>query len=295
MEDEYKAELRRKLETGEISQELYDEIMKRWSVSEQGKEEKKETESKSGTASTKEGETKISGSGHLSSVVAKNFEISGSGHISGIVDVDYMEVSGSGKIAGDITVSGDLEASGSLVAERSITAGTIDSSGSLKAGSIKARELESSGSLHVYGNIDVESMDLSGGCIAENITCKNLESSGVLSAKEIKGIELDISGGIRVDTVECESFSMSIEGYTHRNNIGKLVCKDVQIESGKRFFKSSVDIDEIICQTASLESVRAKRVIGEEVVIGDGCEIDYVEAKVIKTSGDAVVKEKKNL
>ena len=293
MENSYSEELRRKLESGEISQGLYDEIMKRWGSQESKTEEEKEQFSENDQA--REGTTSISGSGHLSNVISEILKISGSGHVSGYVDVDTMKVSGSGHVEGNISVSGELETSGSLASGGSIKAGSIDSSGSLKAQSIKAENIDSSGSLRVDGDIEAQTMDISGSCVAENVVCDDFECSGMLKAKTLKGSGVEISGGIRVDSVECDSFYMSIDTSTNRNTIGKLICTEAKIETRRRFFKSSVEIDELVCKEADLESVKAKKVVGDEVVVGNGCEIDYVEARVLKTSGDAVIREKKIL
>lgn len=291
MEDKYIEELRKKLENGDISQELFDEISRRW----QGKkEEDSESSSETGSKSPeKQGTTSVSGSGHFSSVTAEYFRISGSGHVSGKVDVDNMSVSGSGKVGDDIKVSNILETSGSLKADRLVEAGTIESSGSLHAGSIKAGTIESSGSLKIADGIEAKKIDISGSCTAESVTGDELDCSGVIKSEKVKGGQIRISGGIHSETVECENFEMSMEGGSFRSRITKLIAGTVKITSRKRFFKSSLEIEELVCREAHLEFVKAQSVKADEVVVGDGCEIDYVEAKVIKTSGDSVIKEKK--
>lgn len=293
MEDNYIEELKKKLESGDISQELFDEITRRWNSSSDSKPQ--DNEEKTSDSEERKGTTKISGSGHLSSVTSEYLRISGSGHVSGKVNVDNMSVSGSGKIEDDIFVAQTLEASGSLKASKSIEADTIETSGSLRAGNIKAGTIDTSGSLKVETDIVARELESSGSCSATSIVCDQLESSGVLEAESVTGKNIEISGAIRADTVECETFNMSIEGTSHRNSIKKLNAKEVKITSRKRFFKSTIDIDEITCKEGYLESVKAKKVVADEVVVGDGCVIDYVEARVIKTSGDAVIKEKKVL
>lgn len=293
MEDKYIEELKKKLESGDISQELFDEITRRWgnekSVS--SREERDSAETPGG----RKGITKISGSGHLSDVTSEYFKISGSGKVSGKVNVDNMSVSGSGHVEDDITVSQTLETSGSLRALKRIEAETIETSGSLRAGSIKAGTIESSGSLKVEEGIVAREMEISGSCQTGSITADSLESSGSLEAETITGKDIEISGAIRADTVDCDSFSMSVDGGSHRNSIRKLNAGEVKITARRRFFKSTIDIEEITCTEGYLESVKAKKVIADEVVVGDGSVIDYVEARVIKTSGDAVIKEKKVL
>jgi hypothetical protein len=247
------------------------------------------------TGEERKGIIKLSGSMHMSEVTAEYLKISGSGDVSGKVSVDNMSVSGSCSVGGDIFVSHNLEASGSLRAKKLIEVETIEISGSLRAGSIRAGSLDSSGSLKVEGNIAAREMDTSGSCHAVNITSDTLESSGSLEVENISGKDIKIYGAIRAETVDCEMFTMLVDGGSHRKSIGKLNAGEVKISPRRKFFKSTIEIGEITCREGSLESVRARKVVADKVVIGDGCVIDYVEAKVIKTSGDAVIKEKKVL
>lgn len=291
MEGKMIEELKRKLENGEISQELYEEIMRRWNHDDTSTAPTDETTNEDDRV--REGDTRISGSGHLSNVVSETFRISGSGHVSGYVDVREMKVSGSGKFQGDISVSETLESSGSLKAEKKIVAGNIDSSGSIRAQSIEAKHIDSSGSLRVDQSITGEEMDVSGSCTAESITVDKLESSGSLHVKELKGKDVEITGSFEAETVECENFDMSMDSFSHRNSIKKLIAKNVKIKNRRWRSRSSIEIDEMVCENANLESVKAKSVKGDEVIIGDGCEIDHVEARIIKTSGDALIRDKK--
>ncbi len=291
MEDKYMEELKRKLEQGEISQALFDEIKRRWTDKSTGKAEDEDKDEKK--PSEKKGTTSISGSGHFSNVTAEYLRISGSGQVSGEVDVDSMTVSGSGKVGGRIKVSNILETSGSLRAQAEIEADSIESSGSLHAGRIKANMVDSSGSLKVEQAIEAKKLDVSGSCVAGNIISEEFDCSGMLKTEDVKGGSVRISGVIKAESVDCRNFEMSMEGGPLRSQIGKLHADTVKISSRKRFFRSSIEIGEIKCKTGSFEYVKAERVIADEVVVGNGSEIDYVEAKVIKTSGDAVIKEKK--
>lgn len=295
MDDTYRMELKKKLESGDISRELYDEIMKRWDSSDSEGKGASEDDTGNRESRGRESETRVFGSSRMSEVSSDSFDVAGSARVSGNVDVGEMSVAGSIRVEGEVKVEGDLDSSGSLVAEKSITAGNIDSSGSLRAESIRARMLDSSGVVRVKGEIESDSMDVSGSCEAEKITSKAIESSGVITAKEIRSTSIDISGGITADTVECDEFTMSLDGYTSRNRIGTLKCREISIEGGRRFRKDIIEVEEITCETAYLESVRAKKISGGEVTLGDGCEVDYVEARVIKTSGDAVIRERKIL
>lgn len=293
MDEKYIEELRKKLENGDISQELYDEISKRWknSVSETHHEETPHRENEP----ERTGTTKVSGSGRFSNVTSEYFKVSGACHVEGDVDVENMTVSGSARVDGNVKVIDILEASGSVRVDKRMEIGTLDASGSVKGGSIKANTLETSGLLKVDKDIEAVTLDVSGSCSAESVTCEKLECSGMLVSPTVKGKIITISGGIKSDSVECETFEMQVEGSPHRKGIGVLNADEVSVKSRKRLLRSSstIDIDEINCKNAYLESVHSKRVIGEEVIVGDNSVIDYVEAKVIKTTGNAEIKEKK--
>lgn len=292
MDGKYLEELRRKLESGDISQELFDEINRRWKT---GRTEEPE-ENKTETPKPKErtGTTNISGSGRFSEVTSEYLKISGSGHVTGNVDVENMTVSGSGNVGGDINVANVLEISGSLRSDGKIEAGTLDSSGSIRARSITAGDLGISGSLKIDDNIQAKNIEVSGSCSAESIEGQDLECSGIVRAGKVKSPMIKITGGIRSDSVESEDFEMAMEG-GFDSKIGKLKSGSVKIFSKRRFFRSSVSIHDLQCECADIEYVKAGRITADEVVIGDGCEVDYVEAKIIKTSGNAVIKEKKIL
>lgn len=293
MDNKYIEELKKKLESGDITQELYDEISKRWNNS--NSIELPEEANEEDTNSRRTGTTRVSGSGRFSNVTSEYFKVSGACNVEGFVDVENMTVSGSAKIEGPLKVIDILEASGSLKADLTIEVGTLDASGSVRAGEIKAKIIESSGSLKAERGIEAETMDIAGSCSAETISSETLECSGMLSALTVRGKSIVISGGIKTDSVECETFEMQIEGSPHRKGIGKLKADEVNIRSRKRFLRgnASIEIDEIDCKNAYLESVHARRVTGDEVIVGDNSVIDYVEAKVVKTTGNAEIHEKK--
>lgn len=299
MDDEMKEKLREKLEKGEISREFYDDLMKRWGSESQEKTEQKEPEQESEVGSDRGDKTSvyhISGAGNLGDVIGKELSVAGSGKVTGTVDVDEMSVSGSASVKGDVKVRGDLEVSGSLKLEESAEVDSLDVSGSFRAKNLKARSVDSSGWLSIEKKAELGSLDCSGSARFEDLTCDEISSSGSLKAARIKGTDIEIHGTIVSDEIECRDFELEVYGgwSASHSEIRSLKADDVEIGTHISFFrKGMVSIDEIQCKTADLEGVKARKVIGDEVVIGDSCEIDYVEAKVLKVSENAVVKERK--
>ena len=89
-----------------------------------------------------------------------------------------------------------------------------------------------------------------------------------------------------------------MELYGQSSRIKTLEADAVEIKYGRgrlfdRFFLRQVEISEIHCKRASLEGVISKSVWGDEIFVGSGCEIDYVEAKNIHISDGGIVKDKK--
>lgn len=256
-----KRKLKEKLDKGTISQDLYDEIVKRWDTTEDDEQkekdsgEKKENQEKSERTST----VSVMGLGKFDDVFARELRVSGSVKVSGNVDVLEMEVSGAASVEGNVKVSGELDVSGYLLTGGSIVSNSVD-----LAGRLKAEEMES----------------------------KKIDSSGWLTVKKrIKAESVDIDGIIDCEIVDCNSIDINLG--SNRGKIGVLRCDRVNItRQWRRFHSASIEIDEITCRTADLEGVKAKKIVGEDIILGDGCEVDYVEAATLKVSENAVVKKK---
>lgn len=224
-----KRKLKERLDKGAISQDLYNEITKRWiSTEDEGERKERSSDQKNEDHETSEKSSTVNvmGLGKFGDVYAKKLWVSGSVKVSGNIDVLEMKVSGAASVGCDVKVSSDLE-----------IAGMLRTGGSIKA--------------------DV----------------------------------IDINGVIESEGVDCNSIKINL-GST-RGKIVTLHCDTVHISrQWRRFYSASIRIDEITCRTADLEGVKAKRIVGENVILGDGCDVDYVEASTLKLSENAVVRKK---
>jgi cytoskeletal protein CcmA (bactofilin family) len=261
MDEDLKRKMKEKLDQGIITQELYDEILTRWKTTqdEDNKKEKNPEEKHENKEHERNSTVNVMGLGKFDDIYAKELTVSGSVKVSGNVDVSNMDVSGAASIGGNITLSGDLDISGSLVAG---------------------------------GSISCESLDLAGSLKAEELVSGKIDSSGWLTIKKgIKAEIINIDGAIESDGVDCNSIQIDIS--STRGKITKLLCNTVNIRRQRRIFRSaSIKIDEITCKTAELEGVIAKSIIGDDVTLGDGCEVDYVEASTLKMSENAIVRKR---
>lgn len=291
MTEDINEKLEKMLESGEITRDMFDEMKSRWNDGSPPEvEETTHEEEKGGQNRTV---IRISGSGVLSSPKAHEIHISGSGRVQGSVEADIMSISGSAKVEGSVSVKEKLTSSGSLRAGGDILSEKIDSSGALEARSVKASTLKTSGGTKVENGIEAEKMSSSGMLTASTVICGDLNISGTMKAETIKGGKMRIHGAIVSAEVEAESFELESMGWG--TSIDRLAADSIVITSRKRLLLSGrqVDIVEIRGKKVDLENVNCGRIFAEAAVIGDSCNVDYVEAREISISEGANVKEKK--
>ncbi|MGP6240465.1 hypothetical protein ACNF40_08715 [Cuniculiplasma sp. SKW4] len=309
MDRERSERLRKMLENGEISQEMYDEILKRWNQSGQGEKDGGNEEKEKEGSTDRSDRVEISGSGKFSAIYSKSVSVSGFLTVEGDLDSEGLDVSGGCIVHKNLLCSGVLKSSGSIRIEGNMTAGNVDSSGSIRVnGSVNSGELELSGLLTAR-SLTCTDGEISGSArIEENIEANTLDSSGSLTAKAIKCTTLKSSGSTKCENIGCEdayilgkiesksiiSRTFNMEIYNANSNVGELRAEVVNIEARRRrFLAGEASFQKIICKKAQMEFTTAKYVYGDEIFIGEGCKIDYVEARSITVSEKAKVKEKK--
>lgn len=294
MDAEMREKLDRLLEKGEIDREMYDEMMKRWSEGTgEGEEEKARDTDEKKEPGDKGDVIKISGYGKLADAKAHQLLISGSGRISGEVEVDIFDASGSATVDGRIRVRDRMSVSGSLKAGSSIEGGTIAISGGVTGKSIRCRVLATSGGMDISGDIEAETLRLTGRVSAERISADLLEGMGTAKAGSIRGGRIKIRGAINADEVRATDFMLESMGWSTR--IGSIEAETVVISSRRRLRLTGgvPEIKEIKGERVEIENARCGRIVAGEAIIGDNCEVGYVEAKKISVSRKSSVKEKK--
>lgn len=309
MDSERRERLRKMLESGEISQEMYDEILKRWNQSGHDETDSGHEEKVREKGTDRSDRVEISGSGKFSSIYSKSVSVSGSLSVEGDLDSDEMDVSGGCIVRKNLLCSDLLKSSGSIRVEGNMTAGRVDSSGSIKvngsvnsgkldlsglltARSLKCTDGQISGSARIEENIEAHTLDASGSLSGKTINCKTLKSSGSTKSENVRCEDAYILGKIESKSIISGTFTMEI--YNANSSVGELRADIVNIEARRRrFLAGEARFDRIICKKAQIEFTIAKHVYGDEIFIGEGCKIDYVEAKSITVSEKAKVNEKK--
>ncbi|MEF8874107.1 MAG: hypothetical protein V5A88_05495 [Candidatus Thermoplasmatota archaeon] len=290
-EDKMLEKLDERLAKGEISEELYKEILSRYQKDE-GKEknvedideevdidieeleerekEKEETESVEHSSADDHEKTRrvsISGATKIDGCNCEIFRAAGASKVNGEMRADDAKASGATKIDGDVYV------------------GTLKSSGALKvSGKTEGERLKLDGSSKFKRGLKVERIDFSG----------SFKVQGDVNCDIVKG-----SGSINIrDTLKGEEISLGVSG---KSKIKKIEGGDVVVESeGLGFFfglgkSGSLEVESIRGDDIYLENTKAKNVTGDKVVIGQGCKIDTVKAKDLKVHESATVGNKQSL
>lgn len=172
-------------------------------------------------------------------VKAQSFEISGASEIKGSVDAEYMKISGASEINGDVTTK-DIRVSGSSEIKGALRAETVTLKGACEIEKdCEAEDFKAYGGFEIKGLLNAGNIEIKiwGGC----------------SVKEIGGEKIDIRIG-----------NEGVFGFTKM--ISMFFSKPKGLET------DLIEGDEIY-----LEETKAKVVRGNNIVIGEGCEIELVE------------------
>jgi len=219
----------------------------------------------------------ISGAGRIAPGEYENIHISGSGKLSGLVRCASLHASGAAH-GEELDCKNELAASGSCSFDRDIRCGSLRASGSFRCGgNATVREkLRCSGSARISGNIRCGELKVSGSLSAENdIEAEAVNVSGSLNCKGLLNAE---------EIYICTWEGMEI-GSVGGSNV--VMCLDKNKKTAKRLpllaslipsFSGCIRIlGAIEADTVALENVKAPRVSGRVVAIGEDCEIELVQ------------------
>lgn len=241
-----------------------------------------------------------------------NFEISGSGQIPQ-GEYDGIRISGSGKILGGvrcksihvsgavkgekIECEGDIRVSGSASFEGEVKAGEVRISGAFSCGALNVKDkLSVAGALKCEGDIKSEGIDVAGRVTvhgdveAEAVSVSGvIDCDGLINAEEVmieyeRGMRIGSIGGSKI--VICSAN----DGKRHKLRL-PLFSKIARKGSHTVTVDGAIEGDNI-----AVEGVRAERVSGRAVAIGDDCEIELVQySESIEISKSARVLKVENI
>lgn len=208
-------------------------------------------------------------------VTCEDFAINGAGDAKGAVNSGRLHINGIGTIfgavkTGQLAVRGSGDFFDSVECEDSVISGKADCKKDMRGDNVKI-----TGSMHIHGD-----------CSAEKFTsCGRFEVGGLLNADTID-VTLDVATS-RAREIGGENISVKM-GTAGISVLRKIFTLNTHIPSFETDF---IEGNEIY-----LESTRAKAVRGNNVTIGDGCDIGLVEYKgVLRKVGNCRIREERKL
>lgn len=289
--------LDKRLAEGEISEELYNEIVSRYEGEGEGKAQEEEEmdmdmemdmeiEDDTGVKSEdrhEEKEETVVNKEEPKKEKTKRVSLSGASKVEGC-NCEIFRAAGASKVDGDLRAD-DADVSGATKIDGDLYVNRLDSSGSLKVnGKTEGDELDLSGASKFKKNVAVDNIDFSGSFKVDgSVKCDTIDGSG----------STDIT-----DTLRGEEIRLYVSG---KSKIRDIKGGDIAIESGgSRFLfglkkSGSLDAESITGDEIYLENTKAKKVSGDKVRIGPGCKIENVKAKELKIHESAKVENKKGL
>ena len=299
MDRETKEKLDKLLDENKIDRKTYDEILSRFTEKEDDVEGNSENNKESDNNSDNGGRDKnhkenkndedndvisISGIGSMNNVRAESLIISGIGRIKGHVNTKELRVSGAAEFSKDIN-SEKVNISGAVHGKTTLNSDDVTLSGRMEIDKISCNNIKISGSANI-NNLKSGKIYMSGDIKSEYVEGGYIETSGILQIKKAKCDELVIelySGHSKIEEIDADKIKITERGFKHKSI--NIFTK----QSSIGYLSSSY----IKCNDIYAENLKASKIISVNAVIGNDCTIDYLEAKTMNISENAIVKEKK--
>ncbi|TLG74248.1 hypothetical protein [Culicoidibacter larvae] len=211
------------------------------------------------------------------------FIISGKGLIPE-GNFDYVKVNGSGKAFKPVTIK-LLEINGNLTAMAPIIAEVINITGTGKFRELTSEKFSVYGGASIDGPSSIEHLNIRGNFKSTgNISSNRIDVYGKLRCTgEIEAENVMTEGAIVAELVNAENITMNV---WHRSTISIIQATSIQVFKNplhkvSEFFSTRdgfcLVVNEIEADRISLVATKAQIVRGEDVTIGEGCNIELVE------------------
>ncbi len=236
---------------------------------------------------------KINGTGNISGGIYNDIVINGTGAIKGDVDCISFKTNGTSSMNGNLKskalkVNGTTAVSGSVSSDEIKVTGAADFNGAVESVHTKIN-----GAMNVTGNISSDELYLKGGMrISGDCNAETFESNGgfsVVGLLNADNINIRLNAPCRAKEIGGENISVKLGNDFSLRKLIKSIFPSWDLN--QRLSAEVIEGNDI-----ELESTKAKVVRGDNVLIGEGCEIDLVEyKKSFNQSGKSIVKENKKL
>ena len=236
---------------------------------------------------------RINGNGSISGGKYNDVIINGMGKVDGDVDCIKFRCNGESKVSGSIK-SGSVKINGSASIKGNLKSDEIKISGySGIGGAVDSKNIHIAGQADIGGSLSSDDISIRGAvkakgdCNAENFVSQGrFTIDGLLNAGQI---EIKLYG-------PCSAKEIGGETITVKKG-NAFIIKDL-IKSLFKYYdiSNTLKVDSIEGDDITLEYTHAKTVSGNNVTIGEGCEIDLVEYKnSFQQSDSSKVKENKRV
>ena len=239
------------------------------------------------------GDLRINGSGTASGGTYSSVKISGSGKINGDLNCREFVINGSGEVIGKIeTERFRINGSGHILGDLKAQELKVNGSANLDGG-VNGDNIVISGSADFKNGLDTQQIKIDGSVkIGGDCNAEQFHSNGVF----------EIGGLLNADDVE-------VHLYWHKSRAreigGGKITVSLGDSAGMSFLKSIftlglhnpvLETDTIEGDEIYLENTTAKVVRGNNITIGQGCDIGLVEYKgSYQKNGDAKVAQEQKI
>jgi cytoskeletal protein CcmA (bactofilin family) len=218
----------------------------------------------------KKGDLIISGTGTSNGGTFEQALINGKGTINGTLDCTYFKCNGTGRVTGDVVsekakINGNakingkvscinftIEGTASIKEDVNIDEMTVRGKGSIGR-NVKGEIIKVQGSITVGMDCEVEKFHLDG----------RFTINGLLSAEKI---EMNITGDCKAGEIGGQTIHVRQKTNPLRNLL-------------KPVFPIKLETDLIEGDFIELENTKARTVRGNHIIIGENCEVEFVEYK----------------
>ena len=186
-----------------------------------------------------------------------DIRVNGNYEGSGSLKANTGRIHGNAKIKGDFE-SGDIDVNGSMTIGGDMAVKEIKTNGKLVVkGDVQSDTIDANGEFRVRGNCNAESFLITGMFTVEQTLNAGKIDAGIFGPSSVKEI-----GGEKI---------------TVRKGGHKLAKAFATLFDTMSLYKTRLEAETIEGDNIELEHTTAKVVRGNNVTIGDGCEIDLVE------------------
>lgn len=169
-----------------------------------------------------------------------------------------------------------LKVNGMMKSPGDLNCDAVKVDGMLKIdGSLKTEDLNGDGMVTIKGDAHVGSIDMDGMIKLKGaLEAKKVIIDGMIKAQSINSDEIEISGKVEADDINCDVFSLDLNG--GKSAIANIEGSSVKVTNHRVIRKSYLRVNTITADDIDIEYVECDTISGDHVKIGKGCKVEHV-------------------